>query len=58
MCGRFKNEFTWAELHALYSLSDELFLMGPPLNMQPKFNIAPTEDVDFIAINKGGTVSC
>jgi putative SOS response-associated peptidase YedK len=55
MCGRFTNEFTWAELHALYSLSDELFPMGPPSNMQPKFNIAPTQDVDFVALNKAGT---
>ncbi|MHA6692517.1 SOS response-associated peptidase [Devosia sp. A449] len=28
MCGRFTNEITWAELHALYSLSDELFPIG------------------------------
>lgn len=55
MCGRFTNEFTWAELHALYSLSDELFPMGPPSNMEPKYNIAPTEDVDFVTLNKGGT---
>jgi putative SOS response-associated peptidase YedK len=54
MCGRFTNEFTWAELHALYSLSDQLFPMGPPSNMQPRFNIAPTQDVDFVALNKGG----
>lgn len=54
MCGRFTNEFIWAELHALYRLSDELFPMGPPSNMQPKFNIAPTQDVDFVANNKAG----
>lgn len=54
MCGRFTSEFTWAELHALYSLSDELFPMGPPSNMEPKYNIAPTEDVDFVALNEGG----
>jgi putative SOS response-associated peptidase YedK len=54
MCGRFTNEFTWAELHALYNLSEELFPMGPPSNMQPKFNIAPTQDVDFVAHNKAG----
>lgn len=29
--------------------------MGPPSNMEPKFNIAPTEDVDFVTLNKGGT---
>jgi putative SOS response-associated peptidase YedK len=54
MCGRFTNEFTWAELHALYSLSDELFPTGPKSNMEPKYNIAPTEDVDFVAHDKSG----
>lgn len=54
MCGRFTNGFTWAELHALYSLSDGLFPMIPPLHVQPKFNIAPVEDADFVAYNKGG----
>lgn len=54
MCGRFTNEFTWAELHALYNLSDELFPTGPQSNMQPRYNIAPTQDVDFVANDKGG----
>lgn len=55
MCGRFTNEFTWAELHALYSLSDEIFPTVPASNMQPRYNIAPTQDVDFVALDKGGT---
>lgn len=54
MCGRFTNEFTWGDLHALYSLSDELFPMGRPSNMQPRFNIAPTQNVEFVAHNKAG----
>lgn len=54
MCGRFTAEYTWAELHALYSLSDELFPTGPRSNMQPRYNIAPTQDVDFLALDKGG----
>lgn len=51
MCGRFTNEFTWAELHALYSIHD-----APPSasNMQPRYNIAPTQDVYFVAHDKGG----
>jgi len=53
MCGRFTAEYTWAELHALYSLSDELFPVAPH-NMQPRYNIAPTQDVDFIALDKAG----
>lgn len=54
MCGRYTNEMTWAEIHALYSLSDENFPMGPPSNMQPRYNIAPTQTVDFIQIDKAG----
>lgn len=53
MCGRFTAEYTWADLHALYKLSDELYPM-PPSNMQPRYNIAPTQDVDFVALDKGG----
>lgn len=41
MCGRFTNEMAWAELHAVYKLSDELFPTAPS-NMQPRYNIAPT----------------
>lgn len=58
MCGRFTNEFTWGELHALYSMSDELFPTGPRSNMEPQFNIAPTEDVDFVANDKGAIGNC
>jgi len=54
MCGRFTNEMTWAEIHALYSLSDELFPIGPPSNMQPRYNIAPTQTVDFVQLDKAG----
>jgi putative SOS response-associated peptidase YedK len=54
MCGRFTAEYTWAELHALYKLSDDLFPTGPRSNMQPRYNIAPTQDVDFVALDKGG----
>lgn len=54
MCGRYTNEMTWAEIHALYSLSDEMFPMGPPSNMQPRYNIAPTQTVDFVGLDKAG----
>lgn len=53
MCGRFTNEMTWAQLHALYKLSDELFPVAPH-NLQPRFNIAPTQDVDFVHFDKEG----
>jgi putative SOS response-associated peptidase YedK len=53
MCGRFTNEMTWSELHALYKLSDELHPVAPS-NMQPRYNIAPTQDVDFVHLDKAG----
>lgn len=40
MCGRFTNQYTWRELHALYSLSDQMF---PTSNFPPRYNIAPTQ---------------
>lgn len=52
MCGRFTNEMTWEELHALYKLSDNLFPVKS--NFQPRFNIAPTQDVDFVHLDKTG----
>ncbi|WP_193336154.1 SOS response-associated peptidase [Devosia beringensis] len=55
MCGRFTNEMTWAELHALYKLSDKLHPMAPS-NMQPRYNIAPTQDVDFVHLDKAGSL--
>jgi putative SOS response-associated peptidase YedK len=39
MCGRFTNRYTWAELHALYSLTDQDMLKS---NFPPRYNIAPT----------------
>jgi putative SOS response-associated peptidase YedK len=53
MCGRFTNEMTWAELHALYSIHNP----GPAkTNSQPRFNIAPTQDVDFAHLDKAGNI--
>lgn len=53
MCGRFTNELTWAELQALYKLSDQLY-PSPSSNMQPRYNIAPTQSVDFVHLDKAG----
>jgi putative SOS response-associated peptidase YedK len=53
MCGRFTNEMTWAELHALYSIHNP----GPAkTNSQPRLNIAPTQDVDFAHLDKAGNI--
>lgn len=53
MCGRFTNELTWAELHALYSIHDQ-----PPgaSNLQPSYNIAPTQTVVFVHHDKAGNL--
>ncbi|MET3925527.1 SOS response-associated peptidase [Devosia sp. 2618] len=53
MCGRFTNEMTWAEIHALYSIHDA---PPPSSNMQPRFNIAPTQTVQFAALDKAGNM--
>ena len=37
MCGRFTQQFTWQELHALYGLTNV------PQNIEPRYNLAPTE---------------
>ena len=54
MCGRFTNEMTWTQIHALYKLTDQLHPMRPSSNMQPRYNIAPTQTVDFLHLDKAG----
>ena len=39
MCCRFTNRFTWKELH------ERLDLIGAPLNLRPRYNVAPSQDV-------------
>lgn len=53
MCGRFTNEMTWAELHALYSIHEPA---PARTNSQPRFNIAPTQDVDFAHLDEAGNI--
>jgi putative SOS response-associated peptidase YedK len=36
MCGRFTQFYSWRELVELYRLS------GTPLDLEPRYNIAPT----------------
>lgn len=50
MCGRYTNQYTWAELHALYMLS-----VGFKQNKdwKPRFNIAPTTQVPVILFENG-----
>ena len=36
MCGRFTQSYTWRELYELYWLTCQ------PVNIEPRYNIAPT----------------
>jgi len=42
MCGRFTQAYTWRELVALYRLTQ------PAVNLQARYNIAPTTTVDAV----------
>jgi len=48
MCGRFTENYTWEEVH------DFLSVFGPPRNLQPRYNIAPTTTVDVIRLGPNG----
>ena len=39
MCGRFTQRMTWRELH------ERMDLIGTPLNLRPRYNVAPGQDV-------------
>jgi putative SOS response-associated peptidase YedK len=42
MCGRFTRRYTWREIQNLYGL------LGAARNLQPHYNIAPTDTVDAV----------
>ena len=42
MCGRFTRNYTWAQIHAMYSLT------SVPSNVQPSVNVCPTDTVDVV----------
>ena len=48
MCGRFTQNYTWAEVHAF------LNLFGAPRNLRPRYNIAPTTSVDVVRQGEHG----
>ena len=39
MCGRFSQRLSWRELH------ERMDLIGTPLNLRPRYNVAPSQDV-------------
>lgn len=57
MCGRFSQFYTWEEIHAF---SQPLTLKAPApgtlTNLQPHYNIAPTEQVDVVVLREDGEV--
>jgi hypothetical protein len=44
MCGRFTQAYTWQEIRDLYDLT------GTALNLEPRYNIAPTQQIDVIHV--------
>lgn len=50
MCGRFTRYHTWAEIWAMYRLSDT----EKGRNTDARYNIAPTQDVLFVTAGKDG----
>lgn len=48
MCARFTQHYTWSEIR------DFLALLGPPRNLQARYNIAPTTDIDVLRLDTEG----
>jgi len=42
MCGRFTRHYTWEDLFRLYRLT------STPANIQPSYNVCPTDTVDTV----------
>lgn len=49
MCGRHTHHHTWREIVELYRLTD----WPPPSNLQPRYNIAPTQQTPIIRLVDG-----
>ncbi len=48
MCGRFTQRMSWRELH------ERMDLIGTPLNLRPRYNVAPGQDVSVVRAAEGG----
>ena len=44
MCGRFTQAYTWQEIRDLYDLT------GTAQNLEPRYNIAPTQQIDVVYV--------
>jgi putative SOS response-associated peptidase YedK len=51
VCGRFTRYLSWSEIHRLYRLTAPA---DTGRNTEPRFNIAPTEDVLFVTAGDNG----
>ena len=49
MCGRTTKNYTWEQIHAMYQLTRPAALP----NMQPSFNVCPTDPVDTVVEHDG-----
>lgn len=49
MCGRFTRKYTWAEVHAFLRVIPTKHIP----NLQPRFNICPTTDIDAVVERDG-----
>ena len=50
MCGRYTHRYTWAEIVQYCRLMDG----GTPPNLQPRYNMAPTQDAPIIRRREDG----
>ncbi len=53
MCGRFTQMLTWRQIHDLYSLTGSAL----PLNLEPRYNGAPTQDFAACRLDDDGNRS-
>ena len=50
MCGRYTNRLSWTDIVRLYRVAS---YPGPALNLRPRFNVAPTQDVVAVRTREG-----
>ncbi len=53
MCGRFTAKLSWQQLHDLYEIARPDSPQDP-LDLKPRYNIAPTQTVPVVRLNSAG----